>query len=58
MAGMKTIGIDLWAGQARGEHENRQTCISTSPRIVQPKSMRELRPEGGEYGERFWSLKK
>ncbi len=42
MAGMKTIGIDLWAGQARGEHENRQTCISTQPRMVQPKSMREL----------------
>jgi len=38
----KTIGIDLWAGQARGIHENRQTCYGTAPRVVMPKPMRQL----------------
>jgi hypothetical protein len=40
---LKTIGIDLWAGQARGVAENRQTCYgNTSPGLVQPRHMREL----------------
>jgi hypothetical protein len=39
---LKTIGVDLWAGQARGEHENRQTCISTSPRLTEPRALRDL----------------
>jgi hypothetical protein len=39
---LKTIGIDLWAGQARGVHDNRQTCYQTAPRIVAPKAMRTL----------------
>jgi hypothetical protein len=37
----KTIGIDLWAGQARGGH-NVATCYRPAPRIAQAKSMREL----------------
>lgn len=42
MEPLKTIGIDLWAGQARGVHDNRQTCYGTAPRIVAPKPMRSL----------------
>lgn len=42
MEPLKTIGVDLWAGQARGEHENRQTCISTSPRRAQARELRDL----------------
>lgn len=42
MQPLKTIGVDLWAGQARGEHDNRQTCISTSRRLAQPRELRDL----------------
>jgi hypothetical protein len=37
----KTIGIDLWAGQARGG-ENRQTCIGTPASAVPSRGMRDL----------------
>lgn len=42
MEPLKTIASDLWAGQARGVHENRQTCYGSAPRIVAPKPMRSL----------------
>lgn len=38
----KTIGIALWAGQARGGAPNTQTCYGGPPRTVAPRSMREL----------------
>jgi hypothetical protein len=37
----KTIGIDLWAGQARGGN-NHATCYRTAPRASQARSMHEL----------------
>lgn len=37
----KTIGIDLWAGQARGG-DNRQTCYGAVPGAVPSRSMRDL----------------
>ena len=37
----KTIGIDLWAGQARGG-SNMATCYRPAPRVHRPRSMREL----------------
>lgn len=39
---MKTIGVDLWAGQARGG-DNRQTCYGSSASLGVPhRGMREL----------------
>lgn len=38
---MKTIGIDLWAGQARGG-SNHATCYHSVPRISAPMAMRDL----------------
>lgn len=38
----KTIGIDLWAGQARGAGQNSATCYQSVPRIAPLRSMREL----------------
>jgi hypothetical protein len=33
---VKTVGIDLWAGQMRGAVENRATVMFTAPRVQQP----------------------
>jgi FHA domain len=40
----KTIGIALWAGQARGAVPNSATCygIPTQPRITAPRGLRQL----------------
>lgn len=41
MGPAKTIGIELWAGQARGGH-NVATCYRAGPRVAAPQSMRAL----------------
>jgi hypothetical protein len=38
----KTIGIDLWAGQARGGQPNVATCYRPAPRATTPWSMQKL----------------
>ena len=42
MGPAKTIGIDLWAGQARGGVKNVATCYRPAPRGAGSKSMRQL----------------
>jgi hypothetical protein len=39
---MKTIGVDLWGGQARGLDQNRMTCVRPATMPVVQRNLREL----------------